>query len=242
MAASATSFAALIAPLTPAEIVALWRSREPKLQQRMGDNQFPAVVNWNALWKLIETGAIPAENCRLTYGRRIVTRAFYVDDGKINPGKLTRLLDQGTSLIVLRFEPHLPALAAACRDAEGCGFRIAYAGAIVTTGSGGAFDIHYDWHDLIIMQVEGAKRWRIYGPRVRNPLEELAGSKPPQTPPILDFILQPGDMLFLPAGFWHVCDNGPERSLHASLFLQPPTAKLTSNKSELAPAPASGSQ
>jgi ribosomal protein L16 Arg81 hydroxylase len=35
--------------------------------------------------------------------------------------------------------------------------------------------------------------------------------------------LQPGDLLFLPAGYWHHCENGPERSLHLGIFLIPPT-------------------
>jgi hypothetical protein len=224
MSAMAAGFADLIAPLTPADIAALWRGREIKLQRRTGDNRFPAIADWGALWSLIENGTIPADDCRVTYGRRIVAPAFYVDAGKINPAKLAKLLEQGTSLVVLRIEPHLPALAAACRDAKAGGLRLVYAGAIATTGGGGAFDMHYDFHDLIILQVEGSKRWRIYGPRVLKPVQALAEKNPPQTPPILDFVLQPGDMLFLPAGFWHLCDNGPDRSLHVGLFLKMPKA------------------
>jgi ribosomal protein L16 Arg81 hydroxylase len=108
------------------------------------------------------------------------------------------------------------------------GIRIADAGAIVTTGRVGALQTHYDFRDLIILQVEGSKRWRIYGPRVVRPARTSYVNEPPQTPPLLDTLLQAGDMLFMPAGFWHVCDNGPDRSLHLGLFLKPPVTDLPS--------------
>jgi ribosomal protein L16 Arg81 hydroxylase len=109
-----------------------------------------------------------------------------------------------------------------CRGARIYGIPALYAGAIVTTGAGGALHAHYDQQDLIILQVEGSKRWRIFGPRVLKPIKEPASSVPPETPPILDTVLEPGDLLFLPAGYWHVCDNGPQRSLHLGLFLRRP--------------------
>lgn len=217
-------FSDLIAPLTPADLSAQWLSRAFRLQPSTGENRFTALLDWNALWTLIEEGILPPGECRITYGRRLVPPLFYADGGKINPARLARLFDQNASLIALKIEPYLPALAAACRNAATYGIRIAFAGVIVTMRGGGAFETHYDPHDLIILQVEGSKRWRIYGPRVLNPVPAPASADeiPPTTPPVLDIFLRPGDLLFLPAGFWHVCDNGPERSIHLGLFLNPP--------------------
>jgi hypothetical protein len=217
-------FSDLIAPLTPADIAALWRDRELKLQRRSGENRFFTPLDWNGLWRLVKDHIVPAEKCRVTYGRRVVPPEFYTDDGKINSNKLARLFDQGTSMIVVRLDPHVPTLAAAFQDAAKHGIRLNEAGAIVTTGSIGALETHYDFRDLIILQVEGSKRWRIYGPRVAKPSKATFVNDPPQTPPVLDVLLQANDMLFVPAGFWHICDNGPSRSLHLGLFLRPPAA------------------
>jgi hypothetical protein len=219
-------FGDLIAPLTPRDILELWLSRALKLQPCTGDNRFMALLDWNALWRLIEGDVIPPKECRVTYGRRVVSPLFYAEADKLNSEKLARLIDQGTSMIVVRLETYVPALSAILRDAAKDGLPIVEAGAIVTTGAGGALEAHYDPRDLIILQVEGCKRWRIYGPRVLKPVNELGVTVPPRTPPILDAILRPGDFLFMAAGYWHLCDNGPDRSLHLGLFLQRPKLRV----------------
>lgn len=219
------SFSDLIAPLTPADIATLWRDRALKFQRRARENCAAALLDWNKLWSLIENGVIPLADCRITYARRGVPPSFYADDGKFNPQKLARLFEQGCSMIVVDLHQSVPAFSAILQEAGLQGIRLVEVGAIVTTGSIGALKTHYDLRDLIILQVEGSKRWRIYGPRVAK-LTKPKLNDPPQTPPILDTLLQPGDMLFMPGGFWHVCDNGPDRSLHLGLFVKPPAADL----------------
>lgn len=228
---SQPSFCELIAPLTPAAIKVLWRDRALKLQRRARENRPAALFDWNELWRLIENGAIPLSDCRVTYGRRVVPQVFYTDDGKFNPQKLARLLEQGTSMIVVRLDRHVSAFSTTFHDAQRHGIRIDEVGVIVSTGNIGALETHYDFRDIMILQVEGRKRWRIYGPRVEKPVKST--KKPPQTPPILDTFLEAGDLLFMPAGFWHVCDNGPVRSLHLGLFLKPPAADLPVAQEEI---------
>ena len=47
---------------------------------------------------------------------------------------------------------------------------------------------------------------------------------PPENAPVFDEVLQPGDFLFVPAGNWHHCEAGPDRSVHLGIFIIPPTA------------------
>jgi hypothetical protein len=210
-------FRDLIAPLIPADLAALWRGHTFRRQRGSGDSRFAALLDWDRLWGLIDAGVLPPESCRVTYARKTVTPAFYLDEGRFNPARLAGLLSQGVSLVVVKLDAHVPAIAAACRDAADLGMRIVHAGAIATTGGDGAFDPHFDLFHLIILQVEGAKRWRIYGPRALKLDPELAAKDPPQTPPLFETVLEAGDTLFLPAGYWHSCDNGPSRSLHIVL-------------------------
>jgi hypothetical protein len=214
---AATGFCDLIAPLTPADLSALWLGHTFEHCRSSGDGHFASLLDWDGLWALIERGALPPEDCRVTYARKTVAPKFYLDEGRFNPMRLAGLLDQGVSMVVVKLNAHVPTIAAACRDAASLGLRIVHAGAIVTTGREGAFEPHYDLFHLIVLQVEGSKRWRIYGPRVQEPVAELAANDPPQTPPVFETVLAPGDRLFLPAGYWHSCDNGPGRSLHIVL-------------------------
>jgi ribosomal protein L16 Arg81 hydroxylase len=129
----------------------------------------------------------------------------------------------GASLIAPKLDPHVPSLGALCDDVRA---RIAegiQAGAIVTTGTGGALPLHFDSEDLIVLQVEGSKRWKIYSPPVANPVKDMPKPPAPDGLPAFDEVLGPGDFLFLPAGHWHYCENVPGRSLHVGIFFEPPT-------------------
>jgi ribosomal protein L16 Arg81 hydroxylase len=46
---------------------------------------------------------------------------------------------------------------------------------------------------------------------------------PQDTAPIFDEVLEPGELLIVPAGNWHHCQAGPGRSIHLGVFIIPPT-------------------
>jgi hypothetical protein len=75
----------------------------------------------------------------------------------------------------------------------------------------------------MVLQVSGRKRWQVYRPRRVNPLpdDEEAPQKPVD-PPVWDGMLEDGDMLYIPRGWWHVAFPVGEPSLHLTLATEPP--------------------
>ena len=73
------------------------------------------------------------------------------------------------------------------------------------------FDMHFDTHDVFIVQVEGEKQWRVYEPTlIKTPLKSMNlvqnDCQPPDADsdvPYVDCILSEGDMLYIPKGHWH---------------------------------------
>jgi 50S ribosomal protein L16 3-hydroxylase len=68
---------------------------------------------------------------------------------------------------------------------------------------GGGVGPHFDSYDVFLIQLAGRRRWRIGAQRdavLRDdvPLKVIANFKPEQ-----DFMLEPGDMLYLPPGWAH---------------------------------------
>jgi 50S ribosomal protein L16 3-hydroxylase len=68
---------------------------------------------------------------------------------------------------------------------------------------GGGVGPHIDSYDVFLLQVHGRRRWqvaRMSGPRLRDdvPLKMLAHFVPEQ-----EWLLEPGDMLYLPPGWAH---------------------------------------
>ena len=86
-----------------------------------------------------------------------------------------------------------------------------------------AFPPHYDQQDVVALQVEGRKRWRVHAPVLPWPTHHhpcpREGVVP--GPVVLDAVLEPGDLLVLPRGFVHeaIAVGGP--SLHVSLSALP---------------------
>ncbi|MEJ0025884.1 MAG: cupin domain-containing protein [Rhizomicrobium sp.] len=215
-----SSLQELFAP--EAEFRDFLRTRSLCLQRGTDKARFDGLLDGAALLDLAESGALALDELRVTLRERTVAPAFYAKDGRIDAANLARLLDGGASLIASRLDRHVPALGVLCADIARRTAEEIYAGAIATTGTGGAFTLHYDPQDLLILQLEGSKRWLIHGPPVDFPVGGMPEQAPPQGAPLFDETLAPGDLLFLPAGYWHHCENGPGRSLHVGLFIEPP--------------------
>jgi len=100
---------------------------------------------------------------------------------------------------------------------------IANASLMITSGSDGLFRLHYDDPDGFMVQIEGTKRWQIFAPTVNHPMDALPRGPRPKGAPMVDEILEPGDILILPAGYWHHCQAGTGRSVHLAIAFTPPT-------------------
>jgi ribosomal protein L16 Arg81 hydroxylase len=218
----------LLAPLTVGEFrVAL---RERAFFFRRGEaNRFANLLDWATLRHVVEDGIFPAADVRIMRASKLLSALVYLDGKKVNAEKLATLMRNGASLITQPINAYVPALQALCEDIRRRVADYVWAGAVAQTGGGGALTIHYDPEDLIILQLEGTKRWRIFSPTVTYP---VAGAKPlglPSENLVLDEVLKPGDLMFLPAGFWHVCENGPDLSLHGVIFFRASTGLLAAN-------------
>jgi hypothetical protein len=237
----------LVAPLSEAEFLSLLRARKLALLRGPASDRYAGLLNWRMLRGMLERGEHPRNLVHLRLSRDSVKvpldRWFSKNPGsqgsRVDIAKVEAYLAQGFSLCITCIDEHAPHLAALCNDIRARTFEQIKIGVIVTTGKEGAFKLHYDPEDLIILQVEGTKRWKVYGPAVPNPVIGM----PPQTPPpedvpIFDEVLKPGDFLFLPGGNWHRCENGPARSVHRGFFFLPPTGwhfvKALSGPAELA--------
>ncbi|RZU48577.1 cupin superfamily protein [Krasilnikovia cinnamomea] len=96
--------------------------------------------------------------------------------------------------------------------------------AYLTPPGNQGFATHYDTHDVFVLQVEGAKRWRVHEPVLPDPLErqpwggradEVAATA--EGAAALDTELHPGDVLYLPRGWLHSAAAVHGRSLHLTV-------------------------
>jgi len=232
---SPSTLAGLVSPLTEAEFLRLLRRRELVYQPGANGDRYASMLGWPALRRMIEAGNYPSkrpDDIRVTKDSHMVPSDRWTTDGKVDTAKLGEFLAAGFSVVIVHLEEHVPALAAVCDEIRTRTLEGSFVGAVITSGAGvGAFKVHYDPEDLVILQVEGTKRWQIFGPPVSNPVRRMSKQSPPDgTEPIFDEVLEPGDLLFVPGGNWHRCESGLSTSVHLGIFFLPPTGWHATNQ------------
>ncbi|MFJ5230692.1 cupin domain-containing protein [Kitasatospora sp. NPDC088391] len=159
-----------------------------------------------------------------TYSRPITTRRSTVWH-QLQPSELHQRLAEGATLVldaVDELHPGISALAGQLERWLRTGVQAnLYASWTGTEG----FGVHWDDHDVVVVQLDGAKRWRIYGPTRALPMHrDVETPEPPPEEPVADLVLTAGDVLYLPRGWWHaVAASEGEHSLHVTCGLQSTT-------------------
>jgi hypothetical protein len=102
---------------------------------------------------------------------------------------------------------------------------------------------HWDGHDVLVLQIAGSKRWRVYDAPVTLPTDlpptfAFERARPPAPPgsfrhwtahpppdafgpeaPVREIELRAGDLLYLPRGHGHEARTGETMSIHVTLGL-----------------------
>jgi ribosomal protein L16 Arg81 hydroxylase len=228
------TLADLVSPLTESEFLGLLRRRELAYRPGANGDRYAPLLGWPALRRIIEAdnySSKRSDDIRVTKESVMVPAERWMTKGKVDAAKLEEFLAKGFSIVVVHLDEHVPALAAVCEEIRSRTLEGSFVGAVVTSGTGaGAFKVHYDPEDLVILQVEGTKRWQIFGPPVSNPVRQMPKQSPPETEPIFDEVIEPGDLLFVPGGNWHHCESGLSTSVHLGIFFLPPTSWHAANE------------
>lgn len=116
-------------------------------------------------------------------------------------------LKQGATLIAnkLASEPWVEVLARQIAEFTG---RQTVTSAYAAFGEKDSFRAHWDTRDVFAIQLIGRKRWIVYGPSLESPLymqqsKDYEQLYPRPAEPCMDFILEAGDVFYLPRGWWH---------------------------------------
>jgi Cupin superfamily protein len=94
-------------------------------------------------------------------------------------------------------------------------------------GNDPGFGVHWDDHDVFILQLEGRKHWKIYEPTREHPgFMDFEDPEPlPEgAAPYIDQMVKAGEVLYMPRGHWHDVLGVGEPSLHLTLGITHPTS------------------
>ena len=147
--------------------------------------------------------------------RRIVKAKFY------------EYLRNGATAVMNRLEISSLAAQRLCQSVGRFAGHPTISNAYLSFGGSGTFGKHWDTHDVFAIQLLGTKRWQVFAPTWSNPLSNQTSHRASgqvTTQPVLDCELSPGDVLYLPRGWWHQAIPGKGPSFHLSVGTYAPTA------------------
>jgi ribosomal protein L16 Arg81 hydroxylase len=220
-------FDQVIAPLTRDQFLADYWSKS-FLVAKGKAGRFAGLLSWDELNAILEQHRLYPPRFRLTRdGRNVETFRYTTPSAggipRLNSGKLAACLSAGATLVldcVEELAPRVRQLASSVREALHASAHVnLYAGWHSQKG----LDLHFDCQEIMVLQVAGRKRWQVYRPTRVNPLPDDEEAPPkPTAPPIWDGMLEDGDMLYVPRGWWHVAFPVGEPSLHLTVATEPP--------------------
>jgi hypothetical protein len=79
------------------------------------------------------------------------------------------------------------------------------------------FDVHWDGHDVLILQIHGRKQWKVYPMTRPYPVQSDPKDETPPKDPLWEGMLENGDMLYIPRGWWHVAVPVDEPTMHLTV-------------------------
>jgi hypothetical protein len=221
------ALAGILAPHAPEEFFdSSWGVNVLHVRGRAG--RFQHLMPWQRLGEILRRHRLDFPRLRLVRDGKPVPVASYLRHvsgsrqrttvPRIKSSELTRHLREGATLV-------LDAVDELSEPVEELAVRLEllfrehvqvnmYAGWQTSRG----FDLHWDDHDVFILQVAGRKRWSVYGETRRAPLVgDVEKAARPTCEPVWTETLEDGDLLYIPRGWWHVAEPLAEPTLHLTV-------------------------
>ncbi len=118
--------------------------------------------------------------------------------------KLARLLRSGCTLVLDTVDFFDPTMEAACRALQWWSRELVQVNAYLTTQQAAGFDLHWDDHDVIIVQFAGQKSWEVRGLSRTAPMfRDAELNTEPSDEIVWSGTMNPGDVIHIPRGYWH---------------------------------------
>jgi ribosomal protein L16 Arg81 hydroxylase len=217
---------ALLAPLPEEEFLSRYWQKE-HLFCRGAAERFSGLLSWTALNRILAHHWRETYRFRLAHQGRDLDPACYVDSGgstpRVRAKDVTDHLRRGATLSFAAIdELHEPLtrLAESCESFFRGDTKInVYAAWRALHG----LDLHRDDQEIFILQLEGRKRWLMYGFSVDGvDHDQLRSGSVPPPGAGFDEILHPGDLLYIPRGCYHLAVPMNEPALHLTVSIRNP--------------------
>ncbi|RIV87830.1 cupin domain-containing protein [Aurantiacibacter zhengii] len=210
----------MIAPLTPEEF---FRDHYEKayfhstaINPNVGD-----LLSIDRIDEIIADSELPARSISMAKsGRGIPAGEYTFANGVVDRGAVLDGFRDGATIILPQLHFADGKLYEFCLSLQRAFGARTQTNIYMTPPGEHGFGVHYDDHDVFVLQVAGAKDWEIYGDRETLPYRGEGFRKDRDDPGELkdSFVLETGQCLYVPRGTAHrALTHGDEPSLHITV-------------------------
>jgi bifunctional lysine-specific demethylase and histidyl-hydroxylase NO66 len=213
----------LIAPMSREEFFERYYEQAPLLSARNEPQRYADMLTLDMLDAFIDSADLRDGMLDLANHQNRIPKDAYVNEGGriITPVVAEEYL-KGATIILPHLHDSMAELGEFCRALESVFSVHVQTNIYLTPPSNQGFPVHYDNHDVFVLQISGSKSWRFYGQPVTTPYrgEQFEMGKHDPGPVTDTFTLKPGDCVYVPRGLMHDAPNvGEEPSLHITVGL-----------------------
>ncbi|RGE48812.1 hypothetical protein MHD_02375 [Mannheimia granulomatis] len=192
------------------------------------------LLSWKAINEVLPRCDLLSEDAiKVMYkGKRVPKKDYleeYNDLGtiryKFQEENLYSFLRDGATLVAngIVNEPSIDCFSQEIAQFTGCHI---FSSLYIAFNTQRSFKSHWDSRDIFAVQMQGKKRWIIHAPTFRNPLYMHHSKDMPEYAPNLDdvymdIVLEAGDVLYLPRGWWHDPIPVGEETVHLAVGIFP---------------------
>lgn len=137
--------------------------------------------------------------------------------------RLARFLGDGCTVVLDTLDSFDPTMEVACQALQWWSHELVQVNTYLTTADAAGFNLHWDDHDVLIVQLGGEKSWEVRGASRVAPM--YRDTDHPDQPPeeiVWSGTMRTGDVMHIPRGYWHQATrtdrsgDGAGYSLHAT--------------------------
>lgn len=236
------AFADFIAPTSVDRFMADQYGRRPAhIPATTGTDHARQPLDWAGFNDLLALASHWTEpNLKLVMNGRPVLPEHYCENlqtsgGPVRravPAKVALFTSMGASIVANNVHEISPAIRAMCDMLSAQFMGRAEANVYCSFQNVQAFGSHYDLHEVFAVQCEGEKVWRLYENRAEHPIDpppftddaqaQLERSKGKL---MFEVRARPGDVIYIPRGWFHDALATSEASLHVTFSITPPSGR-----------------
>jgi len=200
-----------------------WESK-PLVSCGSQKDRFAELLSLSAVDRILYHSSLRSDDVRVSRnGESVPFRDLSKAGANDSEGGLEALYQEyrtGSSIVLLFLHERWPPLKMLCRSLSSELSSRVQANMYLTPPGAQALKTHYDTHDVLVLQIHGKKRWRLFDRAVQLPLshDRYTGNEDRSLgSPMTEVTLNPGDLLYLPRGYPHDAQSADSASLHLTI-------------------------